>query len=56
MDVIKVAIKKENIKISSTIDRKLNDELMKIAKEKETSASKIIGELIIEYLKKNGEL
>lgn len=51
-----MAIKKENITVYSTINRNLNEELMQIAKEKNTSASKIIKNLIIEHLKKNGEL
>ncbi|MFR5267300.1 hypothetical protein [Clostridium sp.] len=51
-----MAIKKENIAIYSTINRNLNDELKKIAEEKNISVSKIIKNLIIEHLKKNGEL
>lgn len=50
-----MAIKKDNIRIKSTIDRELNDELIKLAKKKNTSASKLIKELIIEYVDKNKE-
>lgn len=48
-----MAVKKDSIRIQSTIKRELNDEFVKMAKSQNTSASKIIKELIIEYVEKN---
>lgn len=48
-----MAIKKENIRIKSHIERELNQKLLEFAKSQNTSASKIIKSLIIEYVENN---
>ncbi|MFR5267301.1 hypothetical protein [Clostridium sp.] len=51
-----MAIKKENIKVRGIVSRELNQKFLKFAKSQNTSASKIIKELIIEYVENNKKI